>query len=208
MNPGAADSPDVPARSLTIRSLPIVIATWLGLVGAGGYLAFHYETTAGDRAVSGPHWPDDTQLARAADGTTVVMFVHPECGCTAASLAELAEVVDAERPARLLIVFVGGDAAALPTSASWRAAGRIPGAIRVRDPGGPTGEAHAFGAQTSGHVAVYDRRGALVFAGGITGSRGHVGDNVGRRAVLDALRGAPPATAVHAVFGCSLEDAS
>jgi hypothetical protein len=192
---------------VTNRSLTGVIAVWLALLGAGGYAAFRYETTAGVDATSGPRWPQASRLARAADGATVVMFVHPECGCTAASLAELAAIVDDAAPARVLIVFVGGPAAALPTSANWRAAGRIPGAIRVADPGGPTGEARRFGARTSGHVAVYDRHGALVFSGGITGSRGHVGDNVGRRAAIDALRGAP-APALHAVFGCSLEDAS
>ncbi|HET9627718.1 MAG TPA: hypothetical protein VFP84_40450 [Kofleriaceae bacterium] len=195
---------------MTTRALSGAIAIWLVLVGAGGYAIYHYEATAGAVATSGATWPAGSALARARDRPTVLMFAHPECGCTAASLAELAIAVDAAAaPPRVLVVFVGAFSdAALAASDNWTAAGRITGAIRIHVAGGPAGEARRFGARTSGHVAVYDARGALVFSGGITGARGHAGDNVGRRAVIAALRGAASAPAVHAVFGCSLEDAS
>ena len=52
-------------------------------------------------------------------------------------------------------------------------------------------------------AVVYDRSGTLIFSGGITGSRGHVGDNHGKRAVLAH----PLATAGeqrHDVFGCGM----
>jgi hypothetical protein len=48
--------------------------------------------------------------------------------------------------------------------------------------------ASRFGVKTSGHVLLYDRQGQLAFQGGITPSRGHVGDNPGRRNVLALLR--------------------
>ena len=61
----------------------------------------------------------------------------------------------------------------------------------------------AFGAFTSGQVFLYGTSGELLFSGGITGSRGHEGDNAGRDAVESLLdrRNAPAHTPV---FGCSL----
>jgi hypothetical protein len=47
--------------------------------------------------------------------------------------------------------------------------------------------AAAFGAKTSGHVAIYDSQGLLRVSGGITPLRGHVGDNAGRRAIIQIV---------------------
>ncbi len=175
---------------------------WLALIGAGGYLIYRYETHAGVAAADGPAWPAGAALVRATDRPTVVMFAHPECSCTTASLAELEAMVARAEPApRVIVAFVGDGVEA---SANWRAAGRIPGVIRGR---APAGEVHRFGARTSGQVFVYGADGALRFSGGITGSRGHVGANAGRDAAAAALagvRGEP----VHGVFGCALEGAS
>ena len=84
----------------------------------------------------------------------------------------------------------------------WERAGRIRGARRVVDAAGQ--EAKRFGAKTSGFTLVFDRAGMRRFEGGITGSRGHAGDNVGRRAVELLLAGDRGPDA-HAVFGCALE---
>lgn len=83
----------------------------------------------------------------------------------------------------------------------------LPGAGLVWDDGGL--EAKRFGATTSGTVLLYDSEGKLLFQGGVTGSRGHEGDNYGldelRRALTarlpgedkERIRGALP------VFGCA-----
>lgn len=42
-----------------------------------------------------------------------------------------------------------------------------------------------FGAYTSGQVMLYDTDRRLAFNGGITGSRGHEGNNKGRQAITD-----------------------
>ena len=65
-------------------------------------------------------------------------------------------------------------------------------------------EAARFGAQTSGHTLVFDSNGRLVFSGGITATRGHVGANAGENAVLAALRQQIPERGRTSVFGCSL----
>jgi len=41
-----------------------------------------------------------------------------------------------------------------------------------------------FGAETSGDVLLYDIHGAIAIQGGITGSRGHAGDNAGENTIL------------------------
>jgi hypothetical protein len=66
-------------------------------------------------------------------------------------------------------------------------------------------EARVFGAQTSGVVFLYDTHGELLFEGGITGSRGHAGENFGADRLAAALRsGRPGAGTPSPVFGCSL----
>jgi hypothetical protein len=87
----------------------------------------------------------------------------------------------------------------------WTAARAIAGAHVLIDIGGS--EAARFGAATSGQVLLYDPDGQLLFAGGITQSRGHQGDNPGRRRVLSLIHGPradqrPPTN----VYGCPLSD--
>ena len=167
---------------MTNRGLAALAAFWvLGLAG-GGYAAYAYMTTPGELAGAPARWPEHSTLPRV--GTTVVMFVSLDCPCSRASLVELAKVHAA---ARTLVV-----------------AEHVPDDPRftwVADPDGV--EAARFGAQTSGFTVVYDAAGALRFAGGITGARGHEGDNVGRARLEQAIAGRI-AGATHAVFGCGL----
>jgi hypothetical protein len=65
-----------------------------------------------------------------------------------------------------------------------------------------------FGAQTSGHVFLYDKLGVLRFQGGITPSRGHAGDSYGQAAILSLLRGGRPERDAAPVFGCPLDEPS
>ena len=84
----------------------------------------------------------------------------------------------------------------------WHSAAAIPNVTVVRDDDGL--EARRFGAATSGQSLLYDVNGRLLFSGGITGSRGHSGDNAGRTAMLALLQHAPPGRDSAFVFGCSL----
>lgn len=70
-------------------------------------------------------------------------------------------------------------------------------------------EARRFGALTSGLILVYDSFGALRFRGGITGSRGHEGDNAGADLLEEALTSSPARRGTGGyltsrVFGCAL----
>jgi hypothetical protein len=89
-------------------------------------------------------------------------------------------------------------------SDTWRRAREMPAVAVHVDP--EWREARRFHALTSGATVVYDGAGRLVFAGGLTGARGHAGDNDGRRSVLDVLVNGAADPAASPVFGCPLED--
>ena len=178
----------LPSRRAALVSAVVV---WCGLVGLGLREMFAYATTRGDAATTPERWPDDTNLERGA-GATVVMFVHPSCPCSRASLAELATIDTAK--ATVIVVFAGPEV----SGSAWDAASHDK---RVVDDGS---EAARFGARTSGYTVVYDRDGTLRFAGGITGSRGHTGANVGTDTVRQILAGATNTLTSHPVFGCPI----
>jgi hypothetical protein len=164
-----------------------------------------YDNGPGAAATPGPQWPVDTALARATDRPTLVLLAHPQCSCTRASLGELAETLArATELPRTYVVFL--KPSSMPDgweqSDLWHTAAALPGAIVIRDDDGL--EAERFGAATSGQTMLYDAQGALLFSGGITGSRAHAGDNAGRSSVVALLNRAPAVTASTNVFGCSL----
>jgi hypothetical protein len=84
----------------------------------------------------------------------------------------------------------------------WRSAAAIPGVVVREDTNGA--QAHLFGAETSGYVLLYDTHGQLLFKGGITGSRGHAGENAGENAIIARLQGQAVSLKQTPVYGCSL----
>lgn len=175
------------------------------LIGIAKMAAF--ETTPGERGPSPPAWPAESSLSPVVGTDTLVMFVHPKCPCSRASLAELGSIMaSAGDRTTAFVVFFRPDGVSddWEETDSFRAAGRIPHTSRFVDRSGT--EAARFGALTSGHVVLYDPDGRLRFTGGITESRGHTGDNVGRDTVLGLLARVPVEHHEHEVFGCSLND--
>jgi len=65
-------------------------------------------------------------------------------------------------------------------------------------------EATRFGVITSGQTVLYDPSGALLFSGGITGARGHAGDNAGRASLVSLLNQGKTDLSSTSVFGCPL----
>jgi hypothetical protein len=78
----------------------------------------------------------------------------------------------------------------------------IPGVTSIVDRDGT--QASLFGAETSGQVVLYDSHGELKFRGGITQSRGHVGDNAGRSAIEAIVNTGETQLDHTVVFGCPL----
>jgi hypothetical protein len=133
------------------------------------------------------------------------MFAHPECPCTKASLDELSAVMTRiTGQASVWVVFVrppGVDDRWEDTELRRRAEAIAGVSVRTDLDGV---EAERFGARVSGQVLVYDASGDLGFAGGITGSRGHVGDNIGRQRLLSFIESHTADAPTAHVYGCEL----
>lgn len=181
------------------------LALWLVVVCAGLAMVAAYDNRPGVSADAPAHWPETTGLDRSGPVPTLVMIVHPRCACSRASIAELAELMarTTARPrAYVAIVKPNGLPEDWDVTGIREAAMRIPGVKVVRDLDGL--EARAFAAQTSGQTYLYGSDGRLIFSGGITASRGHAGENIGRTAILSLLNDQPAAIRTSSVFGCSL----
>jgi len=71
-------------------ALPIVFVLWLALACAGMAALWLYSITAGKEGAPPDRWPASSSLQRAPGASTLVMFVHPRCPCSQASISELA----------------------------------------------------------------------------------------------------------------------
>ena len=192
--------------SLKNTPLWVLIAglAWVAAVSLGLSRLLEYESAPGDSGLSPRRWPAASRLCRDPLRPTLVMFAHPHCPCTRASLAELVQIItrcQGRVAVRVVFVAPAGVPPGWERTDLWRSAAAIPGVQVHRDAGD---EARRFGAATSGHVALYDPHGKQLFAGGITGARGHEGENAGRDAVIRLIRGEPEKLAATYVFGCSL----
>lgn len=180
---------------------------WLGVVGSGLWFFERENFTPGAAGEPSADWPAASRLARRPDRPSLVVALHPECSCSAATVHELGRIIEkAGQDLDVIVVMVQYEnlPVRVEDSALWRQAAAIPGVRLVVDPRGE--ESRRFDARTSGETRLYDARGRLLFHGGITASRGHEGDNPGERAVLAFLSaGRPPdATPSAPVFGCAL----
>lgn len=191
--------------SLNPRTKATLIACWVASCSFGTLALWQYEATPGTIGTVPRHWPTDSLLLRSNHQSELLMFAHPHCPCTRASLDELAIVLTSPpEHRRVRIVF------AVPQNASpdWfdtpivHQAQSLQDVTVVFDEGGRLSA--QFGAQTSGSTLLYGADGELRFSGGITGLRGHAGANMGRVAVTVQSHNAAEPPRKAAVFGCAL----
>ncbi len=207
-NESARESHKLVSRRPSSRTnllLSAAAVLWITGIAYGFNSIRDYESTPGAAGLTPTSWPSDSRLIPVKDRASLVMLVHPQCSCTRASLEELNAIMS-KMPGRIsawvLFIRPAGVEQGWERTATWSQAQRIPGVTVLLDPQGA--EATRFGALTSGDVALYDPAGHLLFAGGITGARGHVGDNLGSRSVLGLLDGEGGARHDHQVYGCRL----
>jgi hypothetical protein len=178
---------------------------WVLGLALGFTLLWKYKMRPGDADATPATWPSESRIARSPDRATLVLFAHPECPCTRASLAELARLLarfDDRLTAKVVFLRPSDVGTAWDGSDLWRAASAIPGVTAVRDDDGV--EATRFRAATSGAAALYDARGRLLFSGGLTSARGHEGDSAGIQRISSLLRTGTADRSDAPVFGCSL----
>ena len=206
MTPSTSDVRRAWKQKTDWLALPTLTLIWLGVVGIGLSLMWEYEATPGEVTTFLPHWPGDSRIERNTDRPTLVVFAHPRCPCTRASISELALIM-AHCPGRVdvrvLFFKPSGFSAGWEKTDLWSSAEAIPGVKVVCDEDGS--EAKRFRATTSGYSLLYNSNGRLLFGGGITGSRGHSGDNAGRSTIESLLmNGESDQKQQTFVFGCPL----
>lgn len=163
-----------------------------------------YSNAPGPQSATPTDWPAESEIRLNRLGDTLIVFAHPRCPCTRASLGELEKIV-ARHPRGLklwVLFYAPGDAANWPQTDLWDTAAALPDAHVLADLDGK--EARRFNASTSGQTLLYNAQGRLLFAGGITAARGHAGDNAGRSAIETLLAGGQPGYDRTPVFGCPI----
>ncbi len=189
----------------------LVLIGWIGLCVLGYFLLMQYDFRPG--AIGAPlgDWPTESAIAPVQDKMNLLVFIHPRCGCTEATIKELigtlrgksdimvTAVTYLPRPNEADPVWTNGKY--IQTIRSQVAPMRL-----VLDSEGV--EARRFGVSTSGTIVVFDRACKEVFRGGITSRRGAEGDSLGKRRLERLLSGekTTESEGPNPVFGCSFEN--
>ncbi|HEY3788993.1 MAG TPA: hypothetical protein VGL71_09065 [Urbifossiella sp.] len=178
------------------------VALWLVCCAIGFGIWHKIDVTPGSAATS----PVTNQLP-AAGNPRVVLYLHPRCPCSRASLEEFAgllEKLPAGVDAEIVFIRPPGVAEGWEQGQLWNDAATLP-RVRLRvDVDGI--EAERVGATTSGFAVYTDASGRIRFQGGITRGRGLLGDNPGRRTLEAEIHGGTDSNAQSPVFGCPLFD--
>jgi hypothetical protein len=182
-----------------------IIAAWSLAILVGARVLLTYSNTPGTPASPPVDWPSQAPIKHADGRASLLVFVHPQCPCSRASIEELDRILVSVHDRVETTVFFYTPPQSSENWAHtdlWKSAAAIP-TVRVladRD----ARAARRFGARTSGQTLLYDSQRHLVFSGGITASRGHAGDNDGRDAIVSLLFGEQPHRRTTPAYGCAL----
>jgi len=200
-DPTNADGPDRPFRR---RHVLAFVAVWLGAALAGHAALARYQAIPGAVLAPPAVWPANSRIERVPGRPALLLFAHPGCPCTRASVHELEWLITRFPTLAVKVIAIDPEGFSRVDDAGIvAAAASLPGVEVVR---APPAEADRFGVLTSGHALVFAADGRLLFSGGITSSRGHEGDNVGLERIAAILSGGTPDRRDSPVFGCALTE--
>jgi hypothetical protein len=150
-------------------------------------------------------WPVDSAIEPAPGQATALIFAHPKCPCTQASIQQF-QRIEARHPGAfstiVLFTIPESDQEDWTSTRLVQQAGNLRSARVVFDPGGR--EASRFRAAVSGQVLLFSKTGRLLYSGGVTAARGHEGDNAGQDAFEHALAHPDDPAAHFPIYGCGL----
>ncbi len=182
----------------------VALLVWSIVVGVGLVYLNEYSVRPGATADSPAFISPNDLHKNAKNLPTVLVFAHPQCPCTRATIHELEQLVAHSQglvEVRVLFLQPQSEPREWVESSLWQQTSKIPdvniSTINEK-------ELEQFGEVTSGQTMLYDVAGNLVFSGGITDSRGHEGDNIGRSVIEGYLRGNEISIRQTPVFGCAL----
>jgi hypothetical protein len=188
-----------------INTIYFFTILWVLAISIGFFSFYKYEFTSGTPGEISEYWPLETNIKKLQTPYQLIMFVHPKCSCTKASIHELADIMNQSKGklmANILFIKPSLFDSDWIKSDIWYDSKTIPNVITLVDDEGK--EASIFGATTSGQTFLYDAEGNLLFHGGITQTRGHVGSNLGSNTVLSFIQQGKCLNHSTPFFGCPL----
>src|ERR1044071_9810486 len=112
------------------------VFAWAGGIAWGLQKIEDYSSTPGMTASAPAAWPGSALVTPQAGRATLVMFIHPQCSCTRASLDELEAILDRTHgavSAWVVVLKPQGASDEWTHSSTWDSARNMPGVTVVTD---------------------------------------------------------------------------
>jgi len=187
--------------------LMLTLLVWAGVIIYGVVILMQYQNKPGITQITSSQWPNPPGISLAKNQPTMLLFMHPYCPCSRATLDNLSRLlVKTHNKVQIYILFFSSSK--FPQkwvlSDTWNEASKLPGVHVLIDRDGRI--AKQFQASISGQVLLYGTNGHKLFDGGITPSRGHSGDSSGSARIESLiLKQTQPIFRSVAVFGCPIQ---
>lgn len=197
-------APGVAAHS-GMSMLPVVVSVWVILIGCAFTALLAYHNIPGRRSDHAMVWPVNKSIKLDTQRPNLLVFIHPQCPCSVATLSELARIQSiCGTRLNTKVVFYSPHDMQWEDTSKVRQALAIPHVHITNDADGQI--AQRFGALTSGHSLLYSSDGRRIFSGGITPARGHEGENLGRNSIVQFVLDGEIICDKTNVFGCPILD--
>jgi hypothetical protein len=139
---------------------------WVSAVLSGLVAVWRYEQSPGGRVDTPAEWPQASRVKLDSDRFTLLMFLHPRCDCSRASLRQLESIlsdIPNQISAHVLFYKPLEESFAWAQTDIWRTAAVMRGVQLVID--NESFESETFGIVTAGQVVLYDPAVKLHFSG-------------------------------------------
>ncbi len=176
-----------------------LVAFWAFGVLAGYTMVLQYHVRGAEQQQA-----TREPAAAAPSGRRLLVFVHPKCPCSLASVRQLSRIIsrDPTLPVEFHLFLPADASSDWAQGAVWELASRIPTACLELDVDGALAASRHV--EFSGHCILLNEHGECLFSGGVTPGRGHEGDSAGGNELLAAILTGRQAAATFDVFGCRI----
>jgi hypothetical protein len=184
-----------------------IVTLWAVGICFGLAWLWNYSVQPGIKGDAPAAWPTQASITPVPQRYNLVLSLHPHCPCSSATAEELAGILARTGDSMQVhvLLYKPHDAATDWLKSSLTSTVEsLPHTTITADVDGDLAE--RFGALTSGDAQLFAPDGRLVFHGGITPARGHVGDNAGKDSIIATVTGAQSGAQATPVFGCAIRD--
>jgi len=183
----------------------VFVGVWFAAAVFGISSLHKYSSTPAPSDPPRGNWPLASAIVPCSTKSTFVIFLHPHCPCSRASVAAMNEIMNTfPNSAEFHAVFVrpaGVNADWLQSDLYQACKGNDRLVTSIDDNGV---EAVKFGAKASGQTYIYDANHQLAFSGGLTSGRGMEEKGEERKMVASALIKRQNSPLHSPTFGCAL----